>query len=616
MERQTCYLIGRTGLLQLCGDAILEQQKLVILGVVALDAEAKIWCESRKLKMVVFNDLAQQLQDDPCDFLFSIFNPRILHAKHLNPVRKMALNCHDGPLPRYGGVNACAWALLNLEQEHGVTWHSISMGVDEGDIVEQSVFPICSLDTTRTVRLTAAEEAYKLFVKLLPCLVSGIIQTRPQDHSKRSYFSLQDTPTLACCMDFRNQTALYFDALVRACSFGEGEFNNYGAAKVHVGSGVYVLVTKSTLLSSNSELDLPAGTIHAIDNINRTVTIACSPHLLRLEGVSHLDGSPLAPSVMQSLFKPRSCIPAFSLEPATLNLIRQVSQHESFWSTKLAVCQPISRKMLEFVGLHSVFVVDDLLASQSEKRLTDTVVSVCQPIPADVCVLLEPAAQTWGAEELGIFVAASYFVAQLPVRRFHLAVANQYAQQVNDDGRSLLSAVSPLLVDVCEWNTLPISSVIASIRKQLEDFRKSKSFPWDLLWRSSALRGKISASDVCRVVFNYQDSGQGTPAAVISPDSEPPSVEVTLRRSSSSAWFLTVVADSRSIPTNAIRSIPVFFTSQMKRLCTVLRNLDSTAPSLVPMACCHEVIDSHLCRHLARVLTSLFDLSISLSLAH
>ena len=45
-----------------------------------------------------------------------------------------AINFHDGPLPRYAGLNAPVWAILNREPAHGVTWHLIEGGIDEGDI--------------------------------------------------------------------------------------------------------------------------------------------------------------------------------------------------------------------------------------------------------------------------------------------------------------------------------------------------------------------------------------------------------------------------------------------------------------------------------------------------
>ena len=41
----------------------------------------------------------------------------------LAKARLGGINFHDGPLPRYAGLYVTAWALMNRETSHGVTWH-------------------------------------------------------------------------------------------------------------------------------------------------------------------------------------------------------------------------------------------------------------------------------------------------------------------------------------------------------------------------------------------------------------------------------------------------------------------------------------------------------------
>ena len=52
------------------------------------------------------------------------------------------VNLHNGPLPRYRGVNPINWALKNGETKHGVTLHTIESGIDTGKILDQITFPI------------------------------------------------------------------------------------------------------------------------------------------------------------------------------------------------------------------------------------------------------------------------------------------------------------------------------------------------------------------------------------------------------------------------------------------------------------------------------------------
>ena len=57
---------------------------------------------------------------------------------------KYFVNIHNGPLPKYRGVNPINWALKNNENSHGVTLHHIDEGIDTGDIIDQEIFSIDS----------------------------------------------------------------------------------------------------------------------------------------------------------------------------------------------------------------------------------------------------------------------------------------------------------------------------------------------------------------------------------------------------------------------------------------------------------------------------------------
>lgn len=51
--------------------------------------------------------------------------------------QKTIINTHPSLLPKYRGVHALAWAMLNLEEELGFTIHLMNEYVDDGDILEQ-----------------------------------------------------------------------------------------------------------------------------------------------------------------------------------------------------------------------------------------------------------------------------------------------------------------------------------------------------------------------------------------------------------------------------------------------------------------------------------------------
>jgi len=54
------------------------------------------------------------------DWLFSISNLSLIPTALWQAATRRAANFHDGPLPRYAGLNAPAWALLAGETQCGV----------------------------------------------------------------------------------------------------------------------------------------------------------------------------------------------------------------------------------------------------------------------------------------------------------------------------------------------------------------------------------------------------------------------------------------------------------------------------------------------------------------
>lgn len=51
--------------------------------------------------------------------------------------KKTIINTHPSLLPKYRGVHALAWAMLNMEEELGFSIHLMNEYVDDGDILEQ-----------------------------------------------------------------------------------------------------------------------------------------------------------------------------------------------------------------------------------------------------------------------------------------------------------------------------------------------------------------------------------------------------------------------------------------------------------------------------------------------
>lgn len=122
------------------------------------------------------------------DFLFSFYYRMMLKPAMLATAGCGAYNMHGSLLPKYRGRVPINWAIIKGETETGATLHEMVEKPDAGRIVDQQSVPILPDDNALEVfrKVTTAAEA--TLDRVLPALIDGSIQMRPQDLSKGSYF--------------------------------------------------------------------------------------------------------------------------------------------------------------------------------------------------------------------------------------------------------------------------------------------------------------------------------------------------------------------------------------------------------------------------------------------
>ena len=105
---------------------------------------------------------------------------QILPKAILDLPRFGCLNVHTSLLPKYRGAAPIQHAILNGDDESGVTIMKMDEGLDTGDIVTQERMPIDSADTAQTLHDRLARMGAELLVRTIPDFASGRIQSRPQ----------------------------------------------------------------------------------------------------------------------------------------------------------------------------------------------------------------------------------------------------------------------------------------------------------------------------------------------------------------------------------------------------------------------------------------------------
>lgn len=334
----SAVFIGSTALLVRCAE-LFQAAGHTISCVISTDPAVSHWAASRGLSALTpgpADHVLRVLEEQPFDFLFSIANEQVLSPTALRVPRKLALNYHDAPLPRYAGVHATSWAILNGETTHGVTWHEMAARVDAGRIAKQRWVEVAPDETAATLNARCFDAALEAFRDLLADLDAERLTLVEQDLQARTYFASQRRPRAAAFLDWQ-QSAESLERLVRALTFGPTP-NMLGLPKALI-AGMTVLVPKLEVLIDEPTPASP-GVVMAIDG--RGIQVATSTQNALLREVRTVDGGLLSPTDLAELgLRQGQVLVSVDSEGADgLTTAYEVAgTHEAFWIDRLATLE-------------------------------------------------------------------------------------------------------------------------------------------------------------------------------------------------------------------------------------------------------------------------------------
>lgn len=126
------------------------------------------------------------------DLGLSIAYDQILRAPLRAVPRLGFVNFHAGMLPRYRGRNVVNWAILNGEDEIGLTAHCVDDGIDTGDILLQRSLPIAWTDGYGEVLARVIETMPDVVAETVAGLALGTLRARPQQEPGTYFSGRQD----------------------------------------------------------------------------------------------------------------------------------------------------------------------------------------------------------------------------------------------------------------------------------------------------------------------------------------------------------------------------------------------------------------------------------------
>ena len=108
----------------------------------------------------------------------------ILPKSVLEAPKYGCINLHVSLLPKYRGAAPIHWAILNGEQETGVTIMHMALALDAGDIIAQRATPIDPDETVETLHDRLARLGAELLVETVEHLADGTATRTPQEESQ------------------------------------------------------------------------------------------------------------------------------------------------------------------------------------------------------------------------------------------------------------------------------------------------------------------------------------------------------------------------------------------------------------------------------------------------
>ncbi|HZM00275.1 MAG TPA: formyltransferase family protein, partial [Planctomycetota bacterium] len=340
----SCWLIGADSLLEECGDVLLRRGHDVH-GVIAGSERVAAWARSRHLTVLDPRaDVAAALaRSPPFDHLFAITHLSVVPEAILRLPVRGAVNFHDGPLPRYAGLNTPAWAIIQGETRYGITWHAMTKGVDEGRILKSVPFEIDPGETALSLNTKCFVHALESFGELVDALASRSLRPQEQDLGQREYYERHRRPPRAALLDW-SRPAAEIDALVRGLEFGRYP-NPLGSPKLcHAGRAV--LVARSRVRSGDpaGEPAAAPGTLLAVDD--QGLLVATGRGSIALTAFTELSGQALQPGALAKRLGlsagDRLEPPAPELAQRLTELDARMARSERDWVQRLAALDPVT----------------------------------------------------------------------------------------------------------------------------------------------------------------------------------------------------------------------------------------------------------------------------------
>ncbi len=132
-------------------------------------------------------EIQKQLIELKPDLIVVVAYGKYLPAEVLNIPKHGCINLHASLLPKYRGAAPINWAIINGENETGVTTMLLNEDMDAGDMLLKSKTPISADETAQTLHDRLAKIGSELLLKTIELMQENRIKPIPQDNKQASF---------------------------------------------------------------------------------------------------------------------------------------------------------------------------------------------------------------------------------------------------------------------------------------------------------------------------------------------------------------------------------------------------------------------------------------------
>jgi len=163
-----------------------RKQKLTFspIKIEAQKNNLKIWQPEK------INTLLNELSLLKIDLIITIAYGQIIPLDILNLPKFSCLNVHGSLLPKYRGASCIQAAILNNDQETGVTIMKMDKGLDTGPILKQEKIKLNKTDTSGDLYFKLQKLSSNILIPTIQDYLQNKIISQKQNNNKASYVGL------------------------------------------------------------------------------------------------------------------------------------------------------------------------------------------------------------------------------------------------------------------------------------------------------------------------------------------------------------------------------------------------------------------------------------------